>query len=106
MIEYSHVFRSTRFKTPQGAEGLFFTMPGWTNVTVKDSQGRGLKNVQLIAQNAGGDSPSFTDEQGGAFMQIDDNATVVLIKDSLSKEVVFPGGEVLLIEIDLPILPY
>jgi hypothetical protein len=105
-IEYSEVFKKTRFKQPQGAVGLFFTLPGFKNVTVVDRKGRGLRNVVLKAKNAADDFPSVTDDQGGAFMLIDDNTIVEVTKDSVSKEVLFTNGETLLIEIDIPIIPY
>lgn len=77
-----------------------------TGVKVIDFRGRGQSGVTLIADNPISGTPfvGVTDINGSVFMQLDDETSITIQKEMITKVVQYTGEISPIYEIDLPLL--
>lgn len=105
-ITYQKPSGKPRIKVLTGHFGISFSVSGLKPVSVRDSNGRPLKGVTVIANNAvAGVHTSLTDPFGGTSIYVEDNTEVLFIKDDFTFAYFFTSGKKISITIDLPIIP-
>lgn len=92
-------------KTLNGFYGFKVTLD-LTGIKIMDTRGKGLSNVEVIAENPTSGNPftGYTDSKGTVFMELDASTPIQLIKNQIIVDTTYNGELSPTYILDIPII--